>query len=372
MTQDPLTILDQTPSPDAWRALMGALMATDDLQAAVASSCDRLEGDAAWRSAAAWLPGPWFEVDKAAGELPAARVLRALGLASVPCHWIPPGTFLMGSPMDEPGRLKIEAQIEVTLTRGFLVGRAPVTRGQWAEVCAATGGPRPDPSPFPGTPEHPVEQVDWYEAVAFCNALSSLENLAQCYRAPDGTVYTWAHAEGRAEPEFAGLACEGWRLPTDAEWEYACRAGTTGAIYQGELEILGEHDAPALDPIAWYGGNSGVDNANAHPSSGWREMQRPATHSASHPVGLKAPNPWGMHDTLGNVDEWCQAGHRLVSKGPLTDPVIKTAPDKLRIRRGGSWLAEVASVRAASRTRILPWARQFGVGLRVARTLPLP
>ena len=97
-------------------------------------------------------------------------------------------------------------------------------------------------------------------------------------------------------------------LPSEAQWEYACRAGTETALYSGNLEILGERNAPALDPIAWYGGNSGVDFdlKDGHDSSDWSEKQYPHTRAGTRPVKLKRVNPWGLYDLLGNVWEWTQ------------------------------------------------------------------
>ena len=139
--------------------------------------------------------------------------LLTVGPITQRLRYCPPGTFVMGSPEDEPGRFADEGpQHTVHLTTAFYLADTPVTQALWT----ATG--RRNPSRFVH-PLHPVEQVTYPEAAAFC----------------------------------AELGCQ---LPTEAQWEFACRAGTQGALYSGPIDILGEHHAPALDPIAWYGGNS--------------------------------------------------------------------------------------------------------------------
>ena len=137
-------------------------------------------------------------------------------------RWIPPGRFMMGSPEDESGRYNDEQQHAVLITRGYWMFNTPCTQALWMAVMDGD-----NPSHFLD-PERPVEQVSWEDATQFGKRLS--ESVG-------------------GELEF--------RLPSEAEWEYACRAGTTGAIYHGEFKILSEANAPALDSIAWYGGNSG-------------------------------------------------------------------------------------------------------------------
>ena len=122
----------------------------------------------------------------------------------------------------------------------------------------------------------PVESVSWDDAKEFIEALNKLSGKKR------------------------------FRLPTEAEWEYACRAGTTTAVYNGNMEILGERNAPILDSIAWYGGNSGVDYDGGYDSSGWNEKQYEHSKAGVHPVGRKLPNSWGLYDMIGNVYEWVE------------------------------------------------------------------
>ena len=222
-----------------------------------------------------------------------------LGLA---VRWIPSGRFTMGSPSSEPDRYSDEVQHEAVLTRGFFLAETECTQGQWEAVM---GG---NPSHFKGS-ERPVEQVSWGEAVEYCRKLT---------------------AKQRTE----GILPEGWewRLPTEAEWEYAVRAGTTGARY-GEL-----------DTIAWHGGNSG---------------------SETHRVSQKAANAWGLQDMIGNVWEWCADWSGDYSTGSVTDPTGPNSGSN-RVGRGGSWGRGARYARAAFRSGDDPGNRYYSLGFRPA------
>ena len=192
-----------------------------------------------------------------------------LGGLSHRLRWVPAGSFHMGSPKDEAGRWEDEgAQREVTLTRGFWLGETPVTQEVWKAVMGT------EPSHFK-SPDRPVEGVSWDDCQQFF---------------------------ARAESEVSSL-----RLPSEAEWEYACRGGTEAATYAGALKILGQNNAPVLDAIAWYGGNSGVgfDLAEGGDVSRWPDKQYQFEKAGTREVKGKAPNGWGLYDMLGNVREWC-------------------------------------------------------------------
>jgi formylglycine-generating enzyme required for sulfatase activity len=224
--------------------------------------------------------------------------------------YIPPGTFRMGSPDSEPGRFDNEGpQHEVTLTKGFYMGIDPVTQAQWRAVMGN------NPSALEGK-HHPIENVTWHECQAFCRKLGELT----------GRVF---------------------RLPTEAEWEYACRAGTTTAYSFGEqartVGVLGIGARDVLGQFAWYDLNSG---------------------NGSHPVGRKEPNAWGLYDMHGQVAEWCLDGARTYDSHPVIDPVGPQEDDR-RIMRGGSWCKAARSLRSAARSRATPESRFDNVGCRV-------
>ncbi|MBF0107559.1 MAG: formylglycine-generating enzyme family protein [Magnetococcales bacterium] len=252
-------------------------------------------------------------------------------------RWIPPGRFLMGSPKDEPGRIDDEGpRHEVTIKEGFWLFDTPCTQALWQAVM--NGGN--NPSRFQ-SPDRPVEQVGWDD------------------------VQTFLH---RINDRLPGLDLV---LPSEAQWEYACRADTTTALYTGGIEILGQHNAPALDPIAWYGGNSGVgfELDHGHDSSGWPEKQYPHKKTGTHPVGRKAPNSWGLYDMLGNVWEWCADSWHDSYQGAPTDgsPWRDERAGGVRVIRGGSWGVLARIVRSACRGRNLFDNRIDTLGFRGAR-----
>ncbi len=246
-------------------------------------------------------------------------------------RWIGPGTFLMGSPESEPGRELDETLHEVTLTQGFWLADTPCTQALWEAVIGD------NPSRFVSE-ARPLENVSWEHCRAFLRHLSGI--------LPGSPFY----------------------LPTEAQWEYACRAGTTTATYAGEMEILGERNAPILDAIAWYGGNSGVgfDLKDGNDSSGWQEKQYDHRRAGTRLVKGKAPNRWGLYDMLGNVSEWCQDWAADYPSAPVQDP---TGPDtgECRVLRGGCWFAFAEQVRSAVRFAVAPGGRDDDFGLRLAR-----
>ena len=232
-------------------------------------------------------------------------------------RWIPPGTFVMGSPGTERGRFSNEGpQHEVILTRGYWLGETPVTQALWVAVMGENSSRFRGDGPV--DLERPVELVSWDDCQAFIDRLNA---------------------------KVAGHAA---RLPTEAEWERACRANTQGATWVGELSE--EEDAPELDAIAWYRGNSG---------------------GKTHPVRRKAPNSYGLHDMLGNVYEWCADAVEDIAKpyprtvGSVTDPVAAEQGSD-RVYRGGSWVSNARLVRAANRSAFTRDDRYDYLGFRLA------
>ncbi len=268
-----------------------------------------------------------FGIDPRFGVYAELSVNTRHGSATQRLRWIEPGRFLMGSPDTEAGRDDNEGlRHEVTISNEFWLFDTPCTQALWRAVMGD------NPSYFK-SPDRPVEQVNWEDVLKFLKRINGL---------------------------VPGLDLV---LPTEAEWEYACRAGTETAIYLGDLEILGERNAPALDPIAWYGGNSGVDFDldNGWDSADWPNKQYPHTRAGTRPVGLKEPNVWGLYDMLGNVWEWCFDGMRTYGSAAVIDP------GATRVLRGGSWFNFAQYVRSAYRGALDPGYRNFYYGFRCAR-----
>lgn len=160
-------------------------------------------------------------------------------------------------------------------------------------------------------------------------------------------------------------------LPTEAQWEHACRAGTNTALYSGPMEILGVFNAPALDPFAWYGGNSGqdfdLDLDHAHDTAAWPDKQYPLTRAGTRPVGLKSPNSWGLYDMLGNVWEWCADSPRDYTSEDAIDPMGHLEASNARAMRGGSRYDFAIYCRASVRGRADRYDRSSLLGFRCAR-----
>ena len=260
-------------------------------------------------------------------------------------RYCPPGTFLMGSPEDEEERQDDETQHKVTLTRGFWLLETPVTQGMYEALThsnpswfseKALGGS--SPGCFSNRWEAPVEQVSWDDCQMFCRWLNAYASRV----APEGFEF---------------------RLPTEAEWEYACRAGTTGPY---------NVDGASLGALGWYGENSAAFSIGQ-----------------THPVRRKTPNAWGLCDMHGNVREWCADWYGCYRSTPQTDPtgpekdadqggldaglrrwiygnVCNLAEDSYRVLRGGSWGDRGGRCRSAYRHIGKPTSRSYDAGFRVA------
>ncbi|MBI2375216.1 MAG: formylglycine-generating enzyme family protein [Deltaproteobacteria bacterium] len=244
---------------------------------------------------------------------------------------IPAGTFTMGSPSGEPGRVSNETQHQVTLMRSFWLKATEVTQAEWRDVMGT------NPSRFTTCGDAcPVEQVSWNDAVDYVNALSRREGLPECY---GGTV---------SARTFVGLSCTGYRLPTEAEWEYATRAGTPTALWNGALQGAGCSGGANVDAVAWYCGNAS---------------------STSHPVALKPANAWGLYDVHGNVWEWVHDWYGNYPGGAETDPTGPSAGSS-RVVRGGSRGSGAEICRSAQRDYYDPTGRYGGIGFRPSRSIP--
>ena len=270
----------------------------------------------------------------------------------VPGTWttIPGGTFQMGSPSSESCRVSDETQHHVTLTHKFEIQATEVTQGQFTSLMGYS------PSFFSscGT-TCPVEQVSWHEAAAYANALSSQKGKASCY-ACTGSGTSVSCTEASAYTGQKVYDCPGYRLPTEAEWEFAYRSGTSTAFYNGGITSCTSTD-PNLDKIGWYWENSQVSNAGN------------PTGRGTHPVKGKMPNAWGLYDMAGNVWEWCHDWYGSYPSSSVTDPVGTTG--SYRVNRGGSWYAWARNARAGNRYSFSrPGSSGNVLGFRLARSVP--
>ncbi|MDR0525959.1 MAG: SUMF1/EgtB/PvdO family nonheme iron enzyme [Spirochaetaceae bacterium] len=256
---------------------------------------------------------------------------------------IPGGSFMMGSPLSEPQRNADELRHQVIIG-GFYMGKYEVTQQEYEEVMGTL-----PPVRFRG-PNMPVENVSWYDAIEYCNRRSEAEGFTPAYSIDptrsDGNnlsgddlirwVVTW------------NTEADGYRLPTEAEWEYACRAGTAGPFSTGMV----------ITPLlANYDGNYPY---NTNPKGVYRDK--------TTGVGSFPPNAWGLHDMHGNVREWCwdwYAGYGPGSQSNSTGPGSGGA----RIIRGGSWYTEGRDLRSARRDSLTPSFLSADLGFRVVRSL---
>jgi len=231
---------------------------------------------------------------------------------------IPSGSFTMGSPTNESGRDDDEIQHRVTLSRSFFISAHEVTQSQYKKVMGK------NPSHFLSCGGScPVEKVAWFEAMMFANRLSDQEGLSRCYSG-SGNNIRW------------NRSCTGYRLPTEAEWEYAARGGEDW-VYPGSFDA---------GDVAWLYANSG---------------------KKTHPVGTKQPNAWGLYDMGGNVWEWVWDWYGGYS-GDARDPTGPSSGYR-RVLRGGSWYSSGDQVRVAAFDYLRPDYTNFDVGFRLARSL---
>ncbi len=277
---------------------------------------------------------------------------------------IPAGCFWLGSPPDEPMHGAYEETLTpVTLTRAFEMSDHEVTQGEWVQAGFQNPsyfGPAPTGNGQCASADCPVENVNWYEAASYANRLSELHSPAYkpCYElvgctGEPGQKMTCQDAKVTAATVYA---CEGYRLPTVSEWEYAARAGAKTAFYSGPIstktypgDCVGKD--PCLEPVAWYCMDS--------------ELR-------THPVRGKSPNDWGLFDMLGNVEEWTMDWFDGLGYGgsPITDPTGPEQGDQGRVLRGGCYKFWASTCRAASNFVLYPNERTETMGIRLVRTLP--
>ena len=228
------------------------------------------------------------------------------------------GTFRMGSPSNEAGRYDDEGPQHSVTVGSFYMKATEVTQKEWRAVMGS------NPSRFKGD-NHPVEKVSWYDVVKYCNALSKKEGRTPVYRINGNSV-------------TANWSADGYRLPTEAEWEYAARGGknSRGYKYSGSNSV---------GSVGWYDDNSG---------------------SKTHPVGQKQANELGLYDMSGNVREWCWDWSGDYSSGSQSDPRGPSSGSN-RVGRGGSWGNSGRRLRSASRFSYSLGGSGFNLGFRPVR-----
>lgn len=246
------------------------------------------------------------------------------------------GSYTMGRDRGVPGFVGTEfPPHDVTITRDYWIASTEVTQAQFQAIMGFDRSSWIDC----GT-DCPADNVSWYDSVEVVNALSRYRGLQECYTGSDST---WT---------FVGLDCKGYRLPTEAEWEYAARAGTDGSFHSGDITItdpMVECDSidPLLDRVGWYCANS--------------EMR-------AHPVKKKEPNAWGLYDVHGNLWEWVHDRWEVYTTDASTDP-LGGETGEIYMRRGGAYRVPPNKSQATHRVRDGgPGSRHVCVGVRVART----
>ena len=255
------------------------------------------------------------------------------------------GTFTMGSPEDEPERQYNEVQHRVTLS-GFYINKYEVTQREYQEIMGT------NPSNYFKGENLPVDNVSWYDAIEFCNRLSHREGLTPVYTIDKTRIdpNNMSYEDTLKWLVSRNPNANGYRLPTEAEWEYACRAGTTTPFSTGN--------------------NITTDQANFNGNYPYNNNAKGVYRERITTVGSFAPNPWGLYDMHGNIEEWCWDWYGDYSRNAQTNPVGASSESEERVVRGGRYFDSADVVRSAKRSTSPPsWDSRYAyiVGFRLVR-----
>lgn len=273
-------------------------------------------------------------------------------------RYAPAGTYNQGAPSAEVGRETHEGPVFAhTFAKGLAVMETEVSRQMWVALRAVQSTLPADPSTSPSVSTLPVDGATWYEAVLFANLLSQQQGLQRVYYTNSGFTTPVTSSNYQTNAVYANWAANGYRLPTEGEWEYFTRAGTTGpfslpepAYTSSTYQSCAAGVLTALESVAWFCANG---------------------NTQTHPVGTKAANPWGLKDVHGNVMEWCWDWYNWeYPGGPQID--YRGASESAwgsRILRGGAWQVQPKFLRSAFRSYATPGTRGYDLGFRLVRSV---
>lgn len=275
-------------------------------------------------------------------------------------HLIPAGTFKMGSPAGEPGRnAGNETQHDVTLTQPFYMQTTEVTQGQWQAVIGSLP-PEIASNTYGQGSTYPIYYVTWYDSAIFCNQLSTSEGKTPVYYSDNAfTTVLTGTPRVTTGTVYSKYDYNGYRLPTEAQWEYTCRAGSSTAFANGGITYTEFSPLdPNLDAIGWYGGNNGINGTAAY---------------TSKTVAQKQANAWGVYDMHGNMFEFCSDWY-LGDNGStaVIDPTGTNVTTFGKILRGGIWFSEAKYCRSAYRDPLPISDYGYYSGFRVVLPLNSP